>query len=112
MLWLDTPDDVGCSAWAGAIDEDPTDLERYAGAAENVLRSIQDAVSETLKSPWPRLDAPGLEMAAPGARLVGDAVTMWYGREEAPVVRFHPIALRELTSKVRRRPKRSQTRKK
>jgi len=95
-LWLDTPDNVGCSAWAGGVDRDPTDLERYAGAAESVLSNIQDGVSETLKDPWPRLDAPGRQMAMPGARLVGDTLTMWYGREEAPVLRLRPITLSEI----------------
>ena len=33
-----------------------------------------------------------------GARLVGDTLAMWYGREEAPVLRLRPIRQSELSS--------------
>ena len=52
-LWLDTPDGFGNSAWAGAVDENPTDLSLYPGAAWVVLSSIQDGVSLTLREAWP-----------------------------------------------------------
>jgi hypothetical protein len=45
-LWLDTPDGVGTSACAGAVDYNARDLALYAGAATTVLSSIQDGVSE------------------------------------------------------------------
>lgn len=94
LLWLDTPDGYGNSAWAGAVDQDPTDLELYAGAAWTVLSSIQDGVSVTLREVWPMLDGPGHQMALPGARVDGDMLHCWYGSEEAPVIRFDPIQIR------------------
>jgi hypothetical protein len=100
-LWLHTPDDVVCSAWAGGVDRNPTDPQRYADAVETVLSGIQDGVSETLRDPWPRQETSRLEMAMPGARLVGDMLMIWYGREDAPVVRLRPPQIRELSSIVR-----------
>jgi hypothetical protein len=95
-LWLDTPDGFGNSAWAGAVDENPTDLSLYSGAAEVVLSSIQDGVSLTLREPWP-LELVGRQhqMAMPGAKVVDGALELWYGNEDAPAIRFQPINLRD-----------------
>ena len=54
--WLDTPDGVGTSAWAGVVDQNPMDLSLYTTAAWTVLSSIQDGVSVTLREPWPLVD--------------------------------------------------------
>jgi hypothetical protein len=94
-LWLDTPDGVGTSAWAGVVDQNPMDLSLYAGAAWNVLSGIQDGVSVTLREPWP-LVMVGSEhqMGMPGAKVVDDVLELWYGDENAPAIRFPPIKLR------------------
>ena len=95
-LWLDTPDGFGNSAWAGAVDENPTDLSLYSAAAEVVLNSIQDGVSITLREPWP-LMMVGREhqMAMPGAKVVDGTLELWYGNEDAPAIRFQPIKLQD-----------------
>jgi hypothetical protein len=96
QLWLDTPDGLGNSAWAGAVDEDPTNTDLYCGAVWSVLSSVQDGVTRTLRQVWPLLnDARRYEMAMPGARVVGDTLTLWYGHEDAPVISFRPIKLSE-----------------
>ena len=95
-LTLDTPDGLGTSAWAGAVDENPTDLALYPKAAWVVLSSIQDGVTLTLRECWP-LSIVGGEhkMAMPGAKVVEKTLELWYGNEEAPVIRFPPIKLSE-----------------
>ena len=93
-LWLDAPDGFGNSAWAGAVDEDPTDFSLYPGAARVVLSSIQDGVSLTLREFWPLVQVDGRrQMAMPGAKVVGDSLVFWYGSEDAPAIRFRPIKL-------------------
>jgi hypothetical protein len=95
-LWLDTPDGYGNSAWAGSVDENPTDLSLYSGAAEVVLSSIQDGVSMTLREPWPLMMVGGKrQMAMPGAKVVDGVLELWYGEEEVPAIRFQPIKLRD-----------------
>jgi len=95
-LWLDTPDGLGNSAWAGAVDEDPTDLSLYPGAASVVLSSIQDGVSVTLGDPWPLvMVGSSHQMAMPGAKVVDGVLELWYGDDDAPTIRFQPIELRE-----------------
>jgi hypothetical protein len=95
-LWLDTPDGYGNSAWAAAVDENSTDLSLYSGAAENVLNSIQDGVSMTLRKPWPLEMVGGKrQMAMPGAKVIDGALELWYGKEDAPAIRLQPINLRD-----------------
>ena len=94
-LWLDTPDGFGSSAWAGAVDENPTEVTLYSGAAETVLSSVQDGVTVTLRAPWPLVMVGGKhQMAMPGAKVVDGVLEMWYGNEETPVIRLEPIELR------------------
>lgn len=90
---LDAPDGFGMKVWLGAADEDPTDLSLLPGAVCNAMSSVQDNVSRTLREPWPRLDAPGRQLALPGAKVAGHTLTFWYGSEDNPVIRFRPIAL-------------------
>ena len=78
-LWLDTPDGYGNSAWAGAVDENPTDLSLYSDAAWQVLNSIQDGVSMTLRRPWPLMMVGSKRhMAMAGAKVVDGALELWY----------------------------------
>lgn len=75
--------------------EEPSEAGAVANAVSGVLNSLQDAVSEATKEPWP-LVAP-LRMAAYGTRVDGDVVHLWYGdREESPVIAFAPIPLADL----------------
>ncbi len=68
----------------------------YSGAAEVVLSSIQDGVSMTLREPWPLMMAGSKrQMAMPGAKVVDGALEPWYGKEDAPAIRFQPIKLRD-----------------
>jgi len=93
-LWLDTPDGLGSSAWAGAVDRDPTDFALYPRAAWVVLSSIQDGVSLTLREFWPLVEVNEQhQLAMPGAKVVGDSLVLWYGSEDAPTIRFRPIKL-------------------
>jgi hypothetical protein len=95
-LWLDTPDGYGNSAWAGAVDQNPTDLALYSGAAWQVLNSIQDGVSVTLREPWLLEMVSGKrQMAMPDAKVVDGVLDLWYGQEDAPVIRLQPIKLRD-----------------
>lgn len=95
-LTLDTPDGLGNSAWAGAVDENPTDFALYPDAAWVVLSSIQDGVTLTLRECWPLIIVGGEhKMAMPGAKVAEDTLELWYGDEEAPVIRFPPIKLSE-----------------
>jgi len=95
-LWLDTPDGCANSAWAGAVDRNPSDLSLYSGTAWQVLNSIQDGVSVTLREPWPLEMVGGKrQMAMPDAKVVDGVLELWYGKEDAPALRLQPINLRD-----------------
>lgn len=91
---LTAPDGYGTFGWAGHMDEEPTDLALYVEAGVNVLSSLQDCVSVTLREPWPLASAsPEHLMAMPGGTLEGTLLQLWYGDEERRVLRLDPIEL-------------------
>lgn len=101
-VWLDAPDGYGTLGWAGHIDEDPTDLARYVDAGINVLNSLQDCVSVTLREMWPlAATTPEHRMAMPGGRLDCTVLHLWYGDDVSPVVRLEPIELGSLDDETR-----------
>jgi hypothetical protein len=102
-LWLETPDGLGNSAWAGLVDRDRANLDLYPVAALNVLSSVQDGVSISLREPWPLLNAPGRQMAMPGAKVVDRMLMSWYGDEDTPTISFPPIALNDGDPRGKRR---------
>jgi hypothetical protein len=82
--------------------EDPSDERSVAELAElavgNALNSLQDAVSEASREPWPPLspDLPRV-MAPYETRFDGTRVRFWYGRsEDSPAIAFSPIMLRDV----------------
>ena len=89
-------------AWDGAIttpeiaDDESRELkERLYTAVFGVLNSVQDSVSERLRTPWPSVD--GRTMAMPEARIATDAVHLWYGESETgPVLGLPKIPLGEI----------------
>lgn len=100
-LHIEHPGDWGCVMPLGWL-EDPTDDRSVAELAElavgNALSSLQDAVSEASREPWPPLssDAPR-SMALYGTRCDGMQIRFWYGHsEDAPVSAFAPIMLRDV----------------
>jgi hypothetical protein len=91
-IHLDAPDGVGAATSLAHIDPDDAEAEDYASAAWNALSMAQDVVGESGDA-WPAaLGAEG-DVAAPGTRVDGDAVLLWFGEEAAPVVRLAPIPL-------------------
>ena len=60
----------------------------------SVLSSVQDIISEETRDAWPSTD--GRTMALPDARIDAEAVHLWYGEEESPLVRLPPIRLDEI----------------
>ena len=89
--------------WYGimALDwlEDPVDDRSVAELAElaigNALNSLQDAVSEASREPWPPLSPEFPRVMAPyETHFDGTRVRFWYGRsEDAPAIAFMPIML-------------------
>lgn len=83
---------VGSSHAAGILDEvgedDPPN--RVGGIAAAVLGGIQDEISEALTEPWPACEG---KMVNADARQTGNTVAMWFGDEEAPVLRLRPLIL-------------------
>jgi hypothetical protein len=83
--------------------EDPSDDRSAAELAElavgNALNSLQDAVSESTREPWPPVTPSGTprELALYGTRCDGAQIVFWYGTaEEAPVIAFPPIRLSDV----------------
>jgi hypothetical protein len=82
--------------------EDPSDDRSAAELAElavgNALNSLQDAVSEASREPWPPLSPDSPRMMAPYETLFdGTQIHFWYGRAEgSPVIAFSPIMLRDV----------------
>jgi hypothetical protein len=90
---IDAPDGPGASTSVGHLDPAEAEPEDYADAAWNVLSMAQDKVSETTTDPWPASAGTGPDLAEPGTRAEGRAVVMWFGVEDAPVLRLPPISL-------------------
>lgn len=82
--------------------EDPSEGRSAAELAElavgNALNSLQDAVSEASREPWPPLSPDSPRVMAPyETRFDGAHISFWYGRsEDSPVIGFTPIALRDV----------------
>jgi hypothetical protein len=69
--------------------------ERLSIAVSGVLSSVQDTISEYLRTPWPSED--GCNMAPPRVRVGTDAIYIWYGDSEAaPVLAIPSIPLAEV----------------
>jgi hypothetical protein len=83
-LWEDDPP-TNDETWP---DLDPVDL---LAAAIHALDDLQDAMCEQTRDPWPR---EGIAAVPPPRGRVDDAqLFLWYGDEDAPVLRLPPISL-------------------
>ena len=73
--------------------------ERLETAVLSVLSTIQDSISEHLRTPWPSRD--GRNMALPNVRVVREAIQLWYGDDEqAPVIAIPAIPMSEILTAV------------
>jgi hypothetical protein len=82
--------------------EDPSDERSAAELAElavgNALNSLQDAVSEASREPWPPVSPDFPRVMAPyETRFDGTQIHFWYGHsEDLPAIAFTPIMLRDV----------------
>ena len=72
---------------AEALREPEESLETAVRAA---LSGVQDYIADATTEPWP---GTGGSQPNPDARLDGDVLLMWFGPEDAPVLRLPPIDL-------------------
>jgi hypothetical protein len=93
VIQIEAPDGLGASTSVGHLDPAEAEPEDYADAAWNALSMAQDVVSETTPTPWPAPLGPGVDLAEPGTRAEGRVIHLWFGVEQAPVLRLRPIAL-------------------
>lgn len=70
-------------------------LEGAVGAAERVLDSVQDFVTETLTVPWPPTDEPS-RLPPPHALWSGDRLRLFYGDPDNPVLELPGVSAAEL----------------
>ncbi len=72
-------------------------VEDLEEAARAVLAAVQETMIEATELPWPE-PFPDWDAGppAPGARLVGGELSLWYGRETSPVLLLEPIRCSEL----------------
>jgi hypothetical protein len=86
---LERLDEIGLD-WA--IDG----AELLAPAVERALDRLQDTIAEETADPWPgRGRLPGA-----AAEIRGDALHLWYGDREEPVLALEPIPLADLEQNV------------
>lgn len=90
---IETPDGTGVATALDIEPDDIGDLEVYADAAEGVLSLAQDVVCEALDSTWPTAGVSAIDLPVPGARADDGVVHLWYGDEDAPVLRLKPITI-------------------
>lgn len=90
---IETPDGDGVTTALDIDADDSGDFEIYAEAAEGVLSLAQDVVSEALDATWPAADGVSVDLPIPGTRVDGAAMQLWYGDEDAPVLRLKAIVL-------------------
>jgi hypothetical protein len=69
--------------------------ERLETVVWPIISSLQDDISEDLRTPWPSID--GRTMALPEVRSDGEWVHLWYGDERAPVLSLPAIRIAEIT---------------
>ncbi|MBA2323347.1 MAG: hypothetical protein H0V92_04770 [Pseudonocardiales bacterium] len=72
------------------LDHRPENLET---AARAVLSGVQDWIADTTTQPWP---GAGGQMPNPDARVRSDAIEMWFGDDDQPVLRLRPIRLSDI----------------
>ena len=70
-----------------ALREPDENLETAVRAA---LSAVQDYIAEATTEPWP---GTGGGQPNPDARVEASTVSMWFGPEDAPVLRLPPIDL-------------------
>jgi hypothetical protein len=70
-----------------ALHEPAENLETAVRAA---LSAVQDYIAEATTEPWP---GTGGRQPNPDARLEANSISMWFGSEDAPVLRLTPIDL-------------------
>ena len=73
--------------------------ERLETAVYGVINSLQDDISEDLRTPWPSLD--GRTMAMPEVHSDGKSVHLWFGDGRAPVLSMPAIPIAEITETER-----------
>lgn len=74
----------------GLLVADGSPEALYSGVWQ-VLSIAQDAVSESLREPWP--PAPGPELALPEVRVEAGRIVMWFGDEDSPALRLDDLPL-------------------
>ena len=70
-----------------ALQEPAENLETAVRAA---LSAVQDYIAEATTEPWP---GTGGSHPNPDARVEASTLSMWFGPEDAPVLRLPPIDL-------------------
>ena len=90
---IETPDGTSVSTALDLEPDDIGDLEVYADAAEGVLSLAQDVVCEALDATWPSVGGVSIDLPIPGARADDGVVHLWFGDEDAPVLKLRDIAL-------------------
>ena len=77
------------------VEDETRDLSEVLYTATwSVLSALQDIISEETHDAWPSTD--GRTMALPDVRIGEEAVHLWYGEEEAPLVRLPAIRFDEI----------------
>jgi hypothetical protein len=78
------------------VEDESRDLDkRLQTAVWSVINSLQNDISEDLRTPWPSID--GRTMAMPEVHSDGVWVHLWYGDAAAPVLKMPAIRIAEIT---------------
>lgn len=97
---------LGANRWAASVA--PAILDHPQGwepgeefvllesVAYSALSGVQDVICEATAECWPPQPGDPNALAEPGARVVGDALTLWFGNPVAPLLALSPIALVDL----------------
>jgi hypothetical protein len=79
------------------VEEENRDLdERLRTTVWSVINSLQNDISEDLRTPWPSID--GRTMAMPEVHSDGEWLHLWYGDRRAPVLSMPAIRIAEITN--------------
>ncbi len=93
LITIEPPDGIAVATALDIEADDSGDFEVYAEAAEGVLSLAQDVICESLDATWPAPDGGSVDLPIPGARVDGAVMQLWYGDEDAPVLRLTAIVL-------------------
>jgi hypothetical protein len=95
VLWAVSPDGGRAGTTADWLTADVLLDDEAVDGAVGSLNLVQQEVAEETTEPWPATSGEGYRgLPEPDGEVSDDALHLWFGPQDAPVLRLSPISLR------------------